>query len=309
MNCQKLQNAQLEAVADISRKALNTAKKMGVPKTYKDYNELLKDSNIDAVIISLPTHLHASSAKAAAEANKHILLEKPLARNPAEGREILETAGKHNVKLMIGHPIRFSTINRQLKARIASGELGEIQIAYATNISSGPFMHRSQDQAPVPVPEWWWNRELTGGGALIDLGSHMIDLARWFFGEVTDAKAYLGHRYNLDQEDHAICTLKFEKGTIAVINVGWFSQQTQMELEVYGTAGHASTTQKAPNKIKTALQLMLRQTPSYYLPFLSEVQHLVDCIQQDKQPEPSGIDGLRNLEVIQKAYQNEIKLV
>jgi len=307
-NCLRLQNAELIAVADISKKTLNTAKKLGVTNTYRDYHELLNNPNIDAVIIALPTHLHAESAKATAEKHKHILLEKPLAGNTIEGKEILSITRKHDVKLMIGYGARFRTAYQNLKTKIEMNELGEIQIACATNISSGPFMHRAEADAPQPVPEWWWKKDLTGGGALIDLGSHMINLTRWYFGEVTDAKSYLGYRYNLEQEDHAVCTLKFRKGQIAIITVGWFSQQTQIKLEVYGTANHAIVSSNPPNKIKTAIQLMLRKTPSFYISYLNELQHFADSVQKDQQPEPSGEDGLQDLEVIEKAYKNAIKL-
>jgi UDP-N-acetylglucosamine 3-dehydrogenase len=308
INCLKLQNAQLVAVADVSKKALNDAKKLGVAETYTDYHELLNNKDIEAVIIALPTHLHAECAKAADEKHKHILLEKPLARNTNEGEEILFAARRYNVKLMIGHSARHNDVYKNLKKKIETGELGEIQIAYAINIGSGPFMHRAEAGSPKPVPDWWWKRDLTGGGALIDLGSHMINLTRWYFGEVIDAKGYLGYRYNLEQEDHAICVLKFGNGQVAIINVGWFSQKSNIKIEVYGTAGHASASSNPPNKIITALQLMLRRTPIFYVPYLNEIQHFVDSIEKDFQPQPSGEDGLRDLEVIEKAYKNAIKL-
>ncbi len=307
-NCLRVPNANLVAVADVSKKALKVAQNLGVPRTYNDYHELLCDPNIDAVVIALPTHLHADSAILAAENNKSILLEKPLARNTSEGKEIISHVKKHNVQLMIGHTGRFFTPYKLLKERIDNYELGDIQVAYATNISSGPFVHRTMSDAPQPVPEWWWKKDLTGGGVLIDLGSHMINLVRWLFGEVVDAKSYLGYRLNLEQEDHAICTLKFKQGQVVIINVGWFSQQTQVKLEVYGTADHAIASHSSPGKIKTAIQLMLRKTPSYYEPYFGEIQHFVDCVQNSCQPQPSGDEALKDLEVIEKAYANPIRL-
>lgn len=309
MNCLKLENARLTAVADISKKALRKAKALGVPYTYQDYNELLKNPDMDAVIIALPTHLHAESAKAAAENHKHILLEKPIARNSIEGKGILSAAQTHGVRLMIGHPDRFTEENQNLKTRIDRGELGEIQVAYATNIASGPFMHRAGEDAPMPVPDWWWKKELTGGGALIDLGSHKINLMRWFFGDVIGAKSYLGYRYNLEQEDYAICILRFEQGQLGIINVGWFSQQSQDRLDVYGTVGHACAGRNSTSKIKTAIQLMARRTPSYFKSHLYEIEYFVDCIQKDKQPQhTSGEEALKDLEVIERAYANQVKL-
>lgn len=307
-NCLRLPNARLVAAADVSEKALKIAKKMKVDQIYSDYHQLLSDQNVDAVVVALPTHLHAECAILAAENKKHILLEKPLARNPREGQEILAKVAKHGVKIMVGHTNRFFQPYCELKERIDNYELGEIQVAYATNVSSGPFIHRALSDAPQPVPDWWWKKEFTGGGALIDLGSHMINLSRWLFGDVLYAKSYLGYRFNIENEDHAICVLKFKKGQIVLINVGWFSTKSLVKMEVYGTAGHAMASHASPSKIKTALQLMLRRTPSYYEPYFKELYHFVDCIQHDQQPQPSGEDALNDLEVIEQAYKNQFRL-
>jgi predicted dehydrogenase len=126
------------------------------------------------------------------------------------------------------------------------------------------------------------NKELTGGGALIDLGSHMINLARWYFGEIKNIKAYLGYRFNFDFEDHAICIANFASGTKAIINVGWFSQKTALGVELYGTVAHASAYHSAPSKIITALQLILRKTPKYFLPHRAEISQFIQCIKEDK---------------------------
>ena len=307
-NCLKLNSAKLVAVSDISNKALNLAKKIGAKKTYSNYQKLLNDNTVNAVIIALPTHLHAPCAKEAAEAGKHIFLEKPLARNVAEGTEIVSTARKYNMKLMVGYPFRFASTFQALKEKIESGELGEVQIANATNIGSGPFLHRAERDIPRPIPEWWLKKELTGGGALMDLGCHMINLLQWYFGEVSDVKTYLGYRFNLDFEDHAICQLKFQTGQIATVNAGWFSQNAQIRVDLHGTVGHAYATHKPPSKVKTALQLMTRRIPDFYKPFMKELSYFVQCVRQDLPPSPSGEEALKDLETISLAYKNQIRL-
>ena len=307
-NCLKLDSATLVAVSDISKKALNLAKKTGIKETYSNYKMLLNDTRIDAVIIALPTHFHLPCAKEAAKSGKHIFLEKPLAKNVAEGREIISTAKKNDVKLMVGYPFRFSSSFQALKDKIENGELGEVQIAYATRIGPGPFFHRAEGGIPSPVPEWWFKKEFTGGGALIDFGSHMINLTRWYFGEVDNIKAYLGYKFNFDFEDHAICIAHFTSGTTAIINVGWFSQKTALEVKLFGTVAHSFAHQSAPSRIITAIQLVLRKTPKYYLHHLAEVSHFVHCIKEDSQPSPSGDDALKDLETIAQAYKNQIRL-
>jgi len=307
-NCLKLPNAELVAVADVSKKALKRAQNMGVADVFEDYHKLVDYSNVDAVIIALPTHLHRECFIAASERHKHILIEKPLARHVNEGKDLLLSAQKHGIKVMVGYQLRFDNSFQELKSTIEKGELGEIQIAYATNIGNGPFFHRADTGAPTPVPQWWWNKDLTGGGALMDLGSHMIDLSRWFFGNVQSVKSYLGYRYKLDQEDHAICILKFESGQECIVTVGWFSQQTRIEVEVSGTAGHAITSHSPRNKFETGLRLMLRRPSGFQLAYIKEIQHFVDSLQRDENPSPSCEDALKDVEVIEHAYSNQFMM-
>ena len=299
-----LASANLVAVADVSKKALQKAKRMGVKRIFSDYKQLLKDSNIDAVIIALPTHLHKSCAVQVAEAGKDIFLEKPLARNTLEGREIVYSAQKHAVKLMVGYPFRFNPSFCSLKEQLDNGTLGEVQTATATFVGTGPFMHRAEGYAPRPVPSWWFDKKLTGGGALIDLGSHIINLLRWYLGEVVDIKSYLGHRFNLDLEDHAICLAKFASGQIAFINVGWFSLSYKVRVDLFGTAKHSSAESNPTNRILQAVQLLLGRPSQYYLPHFWELEHFVRCLINDVTPTPSGKDALKDLEVISKAYAN-----
>lgn len=302
----KLANSRLIAVSDLSRRALKEARKSGVKKTFTKYEQLLKDPDIDAVIIALPNHLHLQCAKQAAEAKKHIFLEKPIARNVAEAKEIISVAKKNSVKMMIGYPLRFDTEFCKLKEKIKSGVLGDVEVAYASYISSGPFFHRAEGYVPNPVPEWWFKKELTGGGVLIDVGCHMINLFRWYFGEIIDIKSHLGHRFNMDLEDHAICLAKFESGTLAVISVGWFSQEYQLKVELLGSVRHAKAQHLIPNPLFAAAQMLTTGNSRFYWPHFAELQHFVNCLIHGVSPSPSGEDALKDLEAISLAYKNEI---
>jgi len=301
-NCLSLKSANVVAVADVSKKALKYARELGVKRLFTDYHELLKQPDVDAVVISLPTYLHAPCAISAAEEGKHIFLEKPLARNPREGKDILSAVKKYDVKLMVGYPLRFTPEFVNLKRRMEDGTLGDIQTAYAVNIGAGPFFHRAESATPRPVPEWWLNKELTGGGALMDLGTHMINLTRWYFGEVINIKALLGYRFNLNVEDYATCLVGFESGTTAIINVGWFSQEAAIGIALHGTVDHAIFFQHSQNKVTTAINLILGKTPKFFVPYLREISHFVDSMREDIQPMPSSDDALKDLEVIAKAY-------
>jgi len=307
-HCQRLANAKLMAASDLSKKALKIANDAGVKKTYTNYEQLLRDSDVDTVIIALPTHLHTQCAKQAAEAKKRIFLEKPIARNIKEAKEIILAARKNNVKLMMGYPLRFNPAFCKLKERIDDGTLGEIEIANATYISTGPFMHRAEAHTPLPVPEWWFNKELTGGGTLIDLGSHVINLLRWYFGEIINVKSHLGYRFNLDFEDSATCIAKFEHGTLGVINVGWFSQGYHLKIGLHGSVRSFSANHSPSNPITTVIQTLTKGYSKFHEGHFIELQHFVNCLIKDRSPSPSGEDGLGDLQVIEQAYRNQIRI-
>lgn len=309
----ELPNIEVSGVADLSRKALKMARNLGVEKRYSNYVDLLKDPEIEAVLIGLPTHLHLRCTRDAAEAGKHVFLEKPIARNVKEAKEVISVTQKNSVKLMIGYPMRFNTAFRGIKKKMADGTLGDVENAHATYVSLGPFSHRvevSRDQGhiPTPVPDWWFKKELTGGGALIDLGSHIINLLRWYFGEITDIKGYFGHRFNMDFEDSAMCLAKFDSGTVAVINVGWYSQEYRLSIELLGTVSHERVLNSPPNPLVTAVQMLATGRSRFYQPHLDELQYFTNCLINDLTPSPSGQDGLNDIAAICKAYEHRVEL-
>jgi len=299
------------SVADSSKKTLRYAREAGIKNIQTEYNNLLDDEGIDAVIISVPNFLHLECAKNAAEAGKDIFLEKPLARNVMEGKQILSHVKRAGVKLMVGYPSRFHKPFTRLRNDIKSGILGDIQIASATNISAGPFSPRGEMGRPAPVPTWWFKKELMGGGALLDLGIHPISLFKWYFGDVTDVKSCLRYRFNMDFEDHAVCFLRFKDGPIATVNVGWFSKDSRVSIELYGTVKHASIVRSSPSVLDTVIDDIRRKLGKiehsierYY----RELQYFVDCVSSDTPPSPTGEEGLSDLRIISKAYENAFQL-
>jgi len=304
----KLANAQVVAVADTSISALEKARASGIKQTFTDYTELLKDPQIDAVLISLPTHLHLKCSQQAAEAKKDIFLEKPIALTIEEAKDVISAAERNSVKLMIGYPMRFNKKFANLRDDMAKGLIGDVENAHATCISSGPFFHRAIDNSPAPVPDWWFNTKLTGGGVLMDLGCHIINLLRWYFGEVVDIKGQFGHRFSMDFEDSAMCLARFNSGSVALINVGWFSQGYLLKLDFLGSVRNVSVQHVPPSAVSTAYQMLRKGISSFNQPHFDELQHFVDCLVKEEAPISTGIDGLRDLEAIFKAYTNQIIL-
>jgi len=304
----KLANAQVVSVADTSVKALEKAKALGIKHSFTDYAEMLRDPQIDAVLISLPTHLHLRSSRLAAEAKKDIFLEKPIAGTVEEAKEVISAAKRNCVKIMLGYPMRFNKNFKKVKDDLENGLFGDVENAHAILVSSGPFFHRAMGYSPVPVPEWWFNTQLTGGGVLMDLGCHMINLFRWFFGEVIDIKSQFGHRFNMDFEDSAMCLARFESGSLAAINVGWFSQTYLLQIDLLGSVRTAYVQHVPPKAMSSVYQMLTKGVTSFNQPHFDELQYFVDCLIRDEVPSPTSIDGLRDLEAISKAYKNQIVL-
>lgn|GEM_PF-475607 len=303
-NSLRLKNVNVVGVADVSDKALNYAKKVGIKNIYKNYEDLLRNDLLDTVIVSLPNFLHLDSVVKAAESGKHVFLEKPLARNVEEGEKIVKAIRKNNVRAMIGFDLRFNPVLRKVREELNSGLFGEVQIVEATNVSGGPFSPRSDRVGPVPVPSWWFDKDLVGGGALLDLGSHMIDLLSWYFGEADCLNCHLGFMFNIDVEDAATCLLKFKNGPVATVKVGWFSKDFMQSVQICGTArnkyvqiSNSNALVKVWKDVKR--KLGLHNSDPYYL----ELEYFVRCLQKDEKPYPSEEDALSCLKLISSAYE------
>src|SRR5262245_32437244 len=150
------------------------AEEYRVPQTFRDYEDLLAAPGIDAVSICLPNALHAPVTIAALRAGKHVLVEKPLARTAAEGREMISAAAATDRILMIAFNHRYRGDVQWLKQYIDSGALGRIYYAKAH------WMRRSG----IPrLGSWFVSKEQAGGGPLVDLGVHVLDIAMYLMGE------------------------------------------------------------------------------------------------------------------------------
>lgn len=193
----KLSSVEMVAFCDIKKeRAEEAAKKYGASgaKTYADYRELLKDGSIDAVHVCTPNRSHADISVDALEAGKHVMCEKPMAKTAADARRMVEAAKRTGKKLTIGYQNRFRPDSQYLYKLCSGGELGEIYYARA---------HAIRRRA---VPTWgvFLNEEEQGGGPLIDIGTHALDLTLWMMGNYKP-KSVAGNVYRklADRKDSA----------------------------------------------------------------------------------------------------------
>lgn len=192
----KINEAEMVAFCDIIPERAEKAKQQyGSPdaKVYANYQELVADASIDVVHVCTPNDSHAEITIAALEAGKHVMCEKPMAKTAADARRMLETAQRTGKKLTIGYNNRFRKDSLYLKQVCDSGELGEIYFAKA---------HAIRRRA---VPTWgvFLDEEKQGGGPLIDIGTHALDLTLWMMNNYKP-KAVLGSTFHkLSQRENA----------------------------------------------------------------------------------------------------------
>jgi len=321
MNCLKIDGTKIIAAADPSKKALNKAKFVGVNNLYTDYHDLLNDSsNMDAVIISLPNYLHFESIQLALEAGLNVFVEKPMANTVEECHKIVSLVKKSGKKLMIGHCLRFVDAIEKMKDSVDKGYIGDLEVITIEEVISGPFAHGA---VPTPVSEWWFDPKKAGGGTLLDLGYHLIDLFRFFVGDSKMLYCCLDHKFNLPIEDGAIVILCSSNSSAkGIINVGWYQKTNfpkyNFRLILHGNAGYISSDALVPGNlylhaIKEGTKNLFRKLIGknirplsytyYYESYYKELKHFFDCVKQDSDPLISATDGLETMELIEEAYK------
>jgi len=219
--------------------------KYNISKKYTDFDKMLKEEELDAISLAVPNFLHMKLAVQAMEAGVHVLCEKPMARNAAEGIKMLEAAQKHNKKLMINFNQRFQHVCQTLKSVIDEGKLGDI------------YYVRTVWQRRRGVP-WWYplssGKELCGGGAVIDLGVHVLDRAMWFCGhpdpewvlantfcKVSKDEAARRGVQNFELEDMGVAMFRMTNGVMLELEASWAGNRENEAIatRIYGSKGGA----------------------------------------------------------------------
>lgn len=225
-------NAELVAVMEINRELAEKCRaKWGCKKAYDNEADLLADPEIDAVYIASPVFLHAQQAMAAADAGKHILIEKPLAMTAAEGQQVVDYCRKKNVKIAAGLMMRFGAYVQAMKKAIAEGKIGRPVSAYAQFTCWYPDMPGA----------WRQSKKSAGGGAMIDMGVHCIDLLQYILAsKAKDVAAFhdtLSFKYEV--EDSSTVMLRMECGTQCVVqsNFNIPDEAAKWRIEIFGDQG------------------------------------------------------------------------
>lgn len=232
---QKHPSTQVVAVWDEeSERGRRQATELGVP-FYDNLEEMLSRDDIDAVIIDTPTSMHREVMLAAARAGKHIFTEKVIATTLHECNEIVHAVNEAGVKLTVSLPRLYEGYTQAIQSIIERGILGQLTLVRTRLSHNGALP--SEQQPNGWLPAHFFDKELCGGGAMIDLGCHPMYLARLFLGMPESVSANYGYVTGKEVEDNALATLHYANGAIGVVEAGFVNPHSPFTIEIHGTEG------------------------------------------------------------------------
>lgn len=229
-------NVRITAISEINPDRLTEmGKKFRVPaeKRYRDYKKMIANEQLDTASVCLPNYLHFDAAAEAIKAGLNVLVEKPMVLSMDEARQLRQLLKKNPGKFMVAFSHRFFLANVAAKKLIAKGVIGKpfmIRVRYA---HTGPYPGWAQT-------DWFYNKKKAGGGAMLDMGIHAIDMSQYLIGPVESVQAQIKTlRKNIQVDDNAVILLDFgkEAACMGYIEVGWTSPSGFAGIEVFGDKG------------------------------------------------------------------------
>ena len=213
-----------------AEKAKSFAQHYGIERHTTEMSQAINDPEVDAVVIGLPNHLHEECVLAAAKAGKAVLCTKPLGRNAQEAIRMLEAVEKAGVFHAYLEDLVYTPKTLKALASVRGGAVGDV------------LWVRSRETHPGPHSDWFWNKELSGGGAIVDMGCHCIEIARNFIGKdikPIEVVCWADTQVHpIEAEDHAVGMVRYENGAIGQFEVSWtFRGGMDLRDEVAGTEG------------------------------------------------------------------------
>lgn len=287
--------AKLSYVVDVNQQdVMRAAREFGCP-AYPEYGDVVSRKDVDCVVVSVPNKWHPEPVIEALKSKKHVFCEKPLARNPEEAMRVVEANQAYGMTLKVGSNLRYYPSVLKAKELLDREAIGRVLW------SRSWIGHEGRR-----VDQWLSEKEVSGGGAFLDNGSHIFDLVRWFMGDVTSCigtfKTYVWPISPV--EDNGYGLFETADGKTAFVQASWTEWAGYMYMEIYGLTGFI----RIDNRGKTCKTILGDRTGketefdfssapanSYELEF----ENYIQAILRGEQPLPGGHDGLR---VVQMAY-------
>jgi len=327
--------AKVVAVADIDKTKLDErGDKFGVPGRYTNALEMLRKEKLDVVSVATPNKFHKPYTIAALKAGCHVLCEKPMAMNAREAGQMLDASKKAKKRLMINFSFRFTDQSHALKQAVDSGILGDVYFARTTwhrrrgipGLASGDF---GQTAGMAGLGTWFFQKELAGGGPLIDLGVHRLDLALWLMnypkpvwvvGSTYDhiaTRLAKKRKAKYSVEDLAVGMIKFENGATLELEASWaanIEKNEEMETRLFGAAAGLVQRNIGEGYDFEAEIYLEREGCQYDMKLHPPVPaaqnpmfHFVESIRKNKPHTATGREGLVVMQILDAIYASAKK--
>lgn len=255
------------------------ATRHGAPKVCESVDELLADERVNAVCIATAPDSHAELTARVAEAGKHVFCEKPMARNTAECQQMIDVCAANNVSLSIAFYRRYFPVVEKMKSLVDAGAIGKPLRISATTIAKYNW----------PMDAWRLDCQVSGGGFLMDMGTHRFDLFTHFFGEPTNIQGIAASQsWELDADDSATVAIEYANGVLGSAVFHWNCPVNRDALDIVGEEGIVSTDSLSGAgrlTLETPTGKELWELPSSPPVHLSLVQKVVDHL-LDGTPNP-----------------------
>ena len=311
-------HAEVVAIADTDEARLKTVgDKQKVPKRYTDAKAMIRKEALDIVSIATPNKFHKLLTIAALKSGAHVLCEKPMAMNAKEARQMLDVARDMDRRIMINFSYRFSKASAALKREVDRGVLGDI------------YFGRTIWQRRRGLPGfggWFGNKALSGGGPMIDLGVHRLDLALWLMGypkpkwvlastyDHIASKLAKKEKKHFDVEDFAVALIKFDNGATLEVEASWagnIKENELMQTRLLGTDGGLVQYNLNGNyEFDADLIVERRGKPVDIKPKAparheaNAMTHFVNAIRKNQPHMATGQEGLVVMELLDAIYKS-----
>ncbi len=283
--------------ADLS-KVKNFAREFGIKKWTAKWKELVIDKDINSVYVATPVYLHAEQTIAAAEAGKHVLCEKPMALNASECKKMIDVCNANGVKLGIAYYRHLFPPVIRIKEIIESGEIGQTVHIHANNFENFNL--------PPGAPRYWFlQKELAGGGPMMDMGSHRIEIFTHLMGPVESTVSFLNNIvYKREVEDTATAHFIFKSGATGVLVSSHGAFEPQDTLEIFGSKGsvHIPVLDEGMMVIKTNKGTRTENHPNHKNFHQPLIDNFVQSVMEDHQPVITGKMGMEISLLLDKIY-------
>lgn len=285
------------------KRAQELGKKFGVKNwySYEEYDRCLSQPDVDAVFIASVNGVHAEQTIRAATAGKHVLCEKPMANSVADCHRMVETCRAHHVRLMIAYRKYFEPGSVALKKLVDSGKLGRLRHMFSTY---------TEIVDPVKAKNWQLNPRLAGGGSLMDIGIYCVNNMRWLAGSSpldATAHAWTDDPQRFSGVEDSISFSLTHPGGLVCQGTSSYSAQAASFVQVHGDKGWAALNpafafeeeRRFFGKIQGE---WFEQKFKVIDEFLLELDAFAICICQGRDPEPDGMEGLRDMATVEAIY-------